>query len=128
MSSGDLREKIRGLDAAGELSTAAELLDTAIGHFPKDGWFLRQRNTKDMTISLPDTWGVYYAGKDYHAECAPMTFNAEFHHDAQAVYYRDEFVQRELEASPEAYAAYKEAIETRARVPKEWIVLERGGA
>lgn len=43
MSSGDLREKIRGLDAAGELSTAAELLDTAIEHFPKDGWFLRQR-------------------------------------------------------------------------------------
>lgn len=88
-------------------------------------WYLRQRNTKDMAIAVPAGWNVYYAGKDYEATCDPLTFLATFRHDESTVHYHDESVQRALAAPASAYDEYKAAIETRARVPKEWIVLER---
>ncbi|UCE60712.1 MAG: DUF3857 and transglutaminase domain-containing protein [Phycisphaerales bacterium] len=88
-------------------------------------WDQRSKSTIDLTLSIPDGFRVYYAGKDYQAESEPTTFFARFDVDARQIRYRDEYVQREVEAPVEAYKDYKSCVETMARVPKEWIVLER---
>ena len=51
-------------------------------------------------------------------------FTATFAASGAEIVYRDEFVQREVEAPAEVYPRYKACIETMARVPKEWIVLD----
>ncbi|MFH1745697.1 MAG: DUF3857 and transglutaminase domain-containing protein [Planctomycetota bacterium] len=88
-------------------------------------WYGRTRLTKSMTVELPPGFRIYYAGKDYTADCGVVTFNATFNAAGREIRYEDVFIRNELEAPPEQYADYKAAIETRARVAKEWIVLER---
>jgi len=88
-------------------------------------WTRRSKSMVDLTLTIPDGYGVYYAGKDFQAESKPATFMAQFAVDGRKIRYRDEFLQREVEAPIEAYQDYKACLETMARVPKEWIVLER---
>ena len=42
-----------------------------------------------------------------------------------SIRYHDEYVHHQTDAPPEAYGGFKECLETRARVSKEWIILER---
>lgn len=89
-------------------------------------WGQVSRSVTDVTLSYPSGYRVYHAGRDYHAESEPATFDAHFQTtDDGKIHYRDEFVQRRVEAPKEAYKGYKACLETMARVPKEWIVLEK---
>ena len=88
-------------------------------------WDQRSKSTIELTLSIPDGFRVYYAGKDFQAESKPATFFARFDVDGREIRYHDEYVQREVEAPIGAYKDYKSCVETMARVPKEWIVLER---
>ncbi|MBU0638340.1 MAG: DUF3857 and transglutaminase domain-containing protein [Planctomycetes bacterium] len=88
-------------------------------------WQCRALLTTDMHVEIPPGFRIYYAGKDFQAECDVVSFAASFNTGDNEIHYHDEFVQRGLEAPAEEYAAYKKCIETKARVPKEWIVLER---
>ncbi len=88
-------------------------------------WYVRSKTTRDMTITIPPGFKVYHAGTDYEADCGIVSFVARFTTSDDGISYHDEFVQHELEASRKRYGSYKACMETRARVPKEWIVLER---
>lgn len=88
-------------------------------------WDQLSRSAIDVTLTIPSGYRVYHAGKDFHAESGPATFDARFYVDGGKIHYEDEYVQRAVEAPKEAYKAYKACLETMARVPKEWIVLER---
>jgi len=88
-------------------------------------WDQLSRSTHDITVTIPYGFRVYYAGKAFHAESVPATFDARFLVEDGKIRYQDEYVKREVEAPQEAYKDYKACLETMARVPKEWIVLER---
>ena len=88
-------------------------------------WWQRSRATTAMRIEVPPGFRVHYAGRDYATDCGIMSFAATFTSAGNEIRYEDEFVQDEIEAPRDAYGDYKRSIETRARVSKEWIVLER---
>ena len=88
-------------------------------------WPSRGKSVVDLTLNVPPEFKVYYAGKDYEADAGVADFVATFAELDGQIRYRDRYVQRETEAPPEAYGKYKSCLETRARVAKEWIVLER---
>jgi hypothetical protein len=90
-------------------------------------WYTREKETTDVTLEIPPGFKVYYAGKDYQADAGVASFTARFAASDGAVHYRDTFVQSGTEAPREAYDDYKACLETRARISKEWIVLERVG-
>ena len=88
-------------------------------------WYQQSKNTVDVTLTIPEGYRVYYAGKHFQADSAPCTFVAKFEHTKDTITYHDEFVQRMVEAPADVYKGYKACLETMARVPKEWIVLEK---
>ncbi|MCK4659648.1 MAG: DUF3857 and transglutaminase domain-containing protein [Phycisphaerae bacterium] len=88
-------------------------------------WWARAKRAVDLTLEIPPGFKVYYAGKDYKADAGVASFKATFATEGDKILYRDTFLQLQTEASSESYDAYKNCLETRARVSKEWIVLER---
>lgn len=88
-------------------------------------WQAREKTTVDLALEIPPGFKVYYAGKDYQADSDVASFTATFAVADGGVRYKDDFVRIRTEAPQEAYGDYKACLETRARVAKEWIVLER---
>ena len=91
-------------------------------------WWQRSKTINTMTVEIPPGFRIYYAGKDYQANCDVAVFNATFTSSGRDIRYSDDYVQSKLEAPSQTYGDYKACIETRARVSKEWIVLERATA
>ncbi len=88
-------------------------------------WDNQFKATKDLTITFPKDYRVYYAGKNFEATSDATTFYAQFDHTHDTITYVDEYLQKVVEAPVEAYEGYKACLETMARVPKEWVVLEK---
>ncbi len=107
-----------------EIAYEASSVGKPTREFPMK-WYRRSRNLNRMEIAVPAGFTVYYAGKDYADDCGIVAFEADFSTQNGTVRYADTFTQNELWAAPAAYPEYKETVETMARVPKEWVVLER---
>lgn len=107
-----------------EVSYGAAQVGKPTRDFPLH-WRQRSKSVKTMQIAVPAGFRVYYAGRNWSADVDSSSFRAEFAAAEHEVSYRDEFVQKAIDAPAEKYGEYKSCIETMARVPKEWIVLER---
>ena len=88
-------------------------------------WSSRTRTTNRYTLRLPEGFTVYHLPDDVSYDIPLLSYTAGFETKDGTIVFTDEYLRRHIEAPAEIYPEFKKGIETRAKLSKEWIVLER---
>ena len=107
-----------------DLDYTASSVGKATRVHPLD-WATRTLERNSYTFETPEGFKVYHLPAPIRYNMPFMTYNAEFEQQDGRIIFSDAFQRMVIQAPASAYPQYKQGIETRARVAKEWIVLER---
>ena len=88
-------------------------------------WSSRTMTSNRYTLRLPEGVTVYHLPEDVTYDTPLMAYMADFEAKDGTVVFSDEYRRHLIEAPAERYPAFKKGIETRAKLSKEWVVLER---
>ena len=107
-----------------DLDYSAASVGKATRVHPLD-WTTRALERSRYTFAIPEGYKVYHLPASVDYEAPFMSYDAEFEQQDGEIAFSDAFERVVIEAPASAYAQYKQGIETRAQVAKEWIVLAR---
>jgi len=88
-------------------------------------WSSRAMTTNQYTLRLPEGFTANYVPEDVTYETPLMTYAAGFESRGGTIVFRDEYRRHLTDAPEEMYPVFKKGIETRAKLSREWVVLER---
>ena len=88
-------------------------------------WSSRAQTTNRYTLRLPEGFTVYHLPGDVAYDIPLFSYTAGFETKDGVVVFTDEYRRHHIEAPAETYPEFKKGIETRAKLSKEWVVLER---
>lgn len=88
-------------------------------------WTTRWRTTDHYTLRLPKGLKVSHVPQRVTFDTPIVSYKAQFRLDGTRVIFEDEFRRRAIAAPASEYASYKAFVEARAKLSKEWIVVER---
>jgi len=88
-------------------------------------WSSRAMTTNQYTLRLPEGFTVKYLPADVTYDTPLMTYAAGFESRGTAIVFSDEYRRHLIEAPEDMYPTFKMGIETRAKLSREWVVLER---
>jgi len=88
-------------------------------------WSHRTSETNHYTLELPKGFEVYYLPRDVNYDTPLMTYQAHFEQKNRGILFTDASTRKAIFAPSEDYPLYKKGIEAKAKLAKEWVVLER---
>ena len=88
-------------------------------------WSSRAMSTNQYTVRLPDGFTANYLPEDVTYDTPLMTYAAGFESRGSTIVFSDEYRRHLIEAPEGMYPVYKKGVETRAKLSREWVVLER---
>ena len=88
-------------------------------------WDHASTETTTGTVTLPDAYTVHALPENVTFESGVASYTARLETASSVLKFEDEFVLHDNQAPATAYPDYKTCIETRARVPRQRIILMR---
>ena len=88
-------------------------------------WNARWRTTDHYTLRVPEGLKVSDVPQPVTFDTPLVSYRAQFRVDGSLVIFEDEFQRKSIAAPASEYASYKAFVEARAKLSKEWIVVER---
>jgi len=85
-------------------------------------------SVNEYEVALPEGYRVRYTPTNISTESSepqPFVYDAVFREEDGKLHFNDDTEIRAPEVRQDEYPAYKEKIEARARLAKEWIILEK---
>ena len=88
-------------------------------------WSHRTLETNQYTLALPEGFDVYHLPGDVHYNTPLITYQARFEQKNGDIRFTDASTRKAVFAPAGDYLLYKKGIEAKAKLAKEWVVLER---
>jgi len=88
-------------------------------------WRTRLADINRYTILLPSGWRVYYVCPNTQEKSPCGTYSARYRQGHGKLEFEDIFRRERVNAPASAYGVFKGTLQARARVAREWIVLQR---
>ncbi|MCD6334423.1 MAG: DUF3857 and transglutaminase domain-containing protein [Candidatus Latescibacteria bacterium] len=88
-------------------------------------WSHRTLETNQYTLALPDGFDVYHLPGDVRYDTPLITYQARFEQKNGGIRFTDASTRKAVFAPAGDYLLYKKGIEAKAKLAKEWVVLER---
>jgi hypothetical protein len=82
-------------------------------------------NNNEYVLRLPDNYKIYYLPEKYSYKSDNFVYEASFEVHDDKILFKDSYRRLSAFAPMEAYFELKECLETRAKLAKEWIVIEK---
>ncbi|MBN2543655.1 DUF3857 domain-containing protein [bacterium] len=79
----------------------------------------------EIEILLPGGYDIYHIAEDIEYGDKDVKFKAEVSEKDRKVFYRDEYSRDVTWIETEEYQKFKELIENRAKISREWVVLKK---
>ncbi len=88
-------------------------------------WYSRSRNSRKLTITLPEGYRLYHAPKDLDIKLAGQSYSAGFRTSAGKLTFADDLKMDNTWVDPAVYPQYKAFREALAQFSENWVVLEK---
>jgi hypothetical protein len=88
-------------------------------------WSRRTLETNQYTLALPKGFEVYHLPPAVQYDTPLMTYQARFEQKNGGIRFTDASTRKAVFAPAGDYLLYKKGIEAKAKLAKEWVVLER---